>query len=418
MAQDPREEGFVMTNDDLLAFVSQVYGAFQSIPNLSLLNALTQSDAYVEQRFQDGQIFYVSSSSEFYKVNKTPIGSDWELAETYETGDSLASAAHTWFGESDISFEKVIFPTASYIDPQFISASAHAEGFGSGGTPIANDDVKRITTAVGDGTLNAESKLIFSESKSQLGIGSLHTSNISASINFFDIGGSTLSTASIKYIPEAANPRFTLDKKLRTNKGLSSSGSFEIDSPELIVSGGTQTIITTRTNTTSPSLIISGSSRRIDAEPSPQVIFTNAGQTNPTAGYVNEFHTFAQSSSIGIYEGSGFITVPYASSGGSIIQDFPTSYYKTVVMEYNVIDKTFSTGFTENGVFYTTFDQNTATITSNQEIKLLIGKGISSSPLVINTLLLSGDMVINGFNNVLGVDMELIYKFKAFRHSS
>jgi hypothetical protein len=177
-----REEGFIMNNDFQLGNSTEIKGAFQSIPTFTLLSSLTGSDVYNQYRLKDGQIFFVTESQKFFRVNKTPTGPVYDFIAGNLTGDDLAQASFEWEGTNDITFTEVIFTSASYavsashasfatsasyavsasheiitetssshavnadtaltasfISSTFISASAAAEGFGSGGTGDPTD---------------------------------------------------------------------------------------------------------------------------------------------------------------------------------------------------------------------------------------------------------------------------------------
>lgn len=148
MGLEPRILGFQMLGegaDNAVALIEQIRGGFRSISTFEALSNLTGSstqDIVRVDKLTDQQIFFVSESQQFYKLNKTPVN----LPGYYPTGDSatdeLILANHS---DYEVEIEKLIISsaslatTASYIDPTFISASAAAEGFGSGGSGDPTD---------------------------------------------------------------------------------------------------------------------------------------------------------------------------------------------------------------------------------------------------------------------------------------
>ncbi len=179
---------------------------------------------------------------------------------------------------------------------------------------------------------------------------------------------------------------------------------------------GTETISTPNNGSTVTSLVISGSGRRTDAELVPQIIYSNAGQSMPQQAYVNEFHTFAESGSIGIYEGSGFKTISTTSTFLQVINQFNIGL-DTVTIEYSAKDKSGSSNYVEIGTFTYVVDKIAPDITFLQEPKILIGKGLNSSPLILSASLGVGAVTLSAQNGVLGQPIEFIYKFKGFKHS-
>lgn len=150
MSFDNIQIGFqLVSNQDLggysVARGDQIKGGFKTFRTFNDLNSTTGSDAFAPSRqyqFSDGQLLYVSESNEFYRVVKFPTGLTLSEVETIanDLEQSVQDAIDEWTDGTDLTYEKIIFPssstsiTASYIDPTFISASAAAEGFGSGGS--------------------------------------------------------------------------------------------------------------------------------------------------------------------------------------------------------------------------------------------------------------------------------------------
>ncbi len=155
-----------MNNDFQLGNSTEIKGAFQSIPTFTLLSSLTGSDVFNQFRLKEGQIFFVTESQKFFRVNKTPTGAVYDFIAGTLTGDDLAQASFEWEGANDITFTEVIFTsasvavsashanTASFISPTFISASAAASGFGDGsGDPT---DISALNTFTGSFTDNPD----------------------------------------------------------------------------------------------------------------------------------------------------------------------------------------------------------------------------------------------------------------------
>ena len=338
-------------------------------------------EALRKNKFTEGQIIRISESGEFYLINKTVydgpnlypnediiIDAEEENQSYFDYFNDSAGALH------EITASTLIFPsssqafTASYINPLFISESAADYGFGSGD----------VTDAI---------------------TGSL-IKTASVSLNTITFTKGDTSTFDIIVDTGSAVPIDT--------------GSFATTGSNTFV--GTEIISTPGAGSTTTSLIISGSGRRTDENLTPQIIYSNAGQSSPQGAYVNEFHTFAESSSIGIYQGSGFEDIATTSTFSHLINQF-TSDLDTVIIEYSAKDKSGISNYIEIGTFTYAIDKVATDIVFTQEPKILIAKGLTSTPLILSASLGVSTVSFSAQNTIIGQTIELVYKFKGFKHS-
>ena len=146
--------------------VAQSQGSWQSLANKAAFNTFTSTNTY-KQNLANGQFFYVLDESQLYKLTVAGVGpgATYTLASA-SFGESVGTSALNIFsGSIQTEVDTLTAATSSYltsvpsgtvsgstqitsvITNTYISASAAASGFGSGGGSLTDISALNIFTA-------------------------------------------------------------------------------------------------------------------------------------------------------------------------------------------------------------------------------------------------------------------------------
>ena len=170
--------------------------------------------------------------------------------------------------------------------------------------------------------------------------------------------------------------------------------------------------ITIDKNGNGNALIVSGNNNSITAN-NPNIVY-NDENASPTNGvYTNQFYTFQNSGSTGVFKGAGYFTLP--TGGATPIVNYPLSF-TSFHMEYSAIDKEGNASYVEHGNFYIIYDRVAGIINTSQQPSIQIIKGSNQNILSLSASL-TDSINIYGDNSVLGSNIEIVYKFTGYKHS-
>jgi hypothetical protein len=118
---------FLHSSDGKVAKIQQIAGGWQSIATKSTFSNFTLNNT-TKQNLSAGQFFYVLNESQLYTVSSSgfPVVTYTLISASFDDIDTGSFVTNNQTSSMSVA-------TASYVSPTFISASAAAAGFGSGG---------------------------------------------------------------------------------------------------------------------------------------------------------------------------------------------------------------------------------------------------------------------------------------------
>jgi hypothetical protein len=132
---------FLHSSDGKIGKIQQIAGGWQSIATKSTFSNFTLNNT-TKQNLSAGQFFYVLDESQLYTVSSSgfPVVTYTLISASFDDINTGSFVTNNQTSSMSVA-------TASYVSPTFISASAAAAGFGSGGGTAT--DISALNTFTG-----------------------------------------------------------------------------------------------------------------------------------------------------------------------------------------------------------------------------------------------------------------------------